>query len=47
MGNQGFQGEMRAPGSVSVVQGRNKAATSNLYASKKMSDDKNVHHRQT
>ena len=46
MGNQGFQGEMRAPGSVSVVQGRNKAATSNLYATKQVSDNENVH-RQT
>ena len=48
MGNKGFQGEVRAPGSVAVVQKeRNKAAISNLYATKQVSDNENVHHRQT
>ena len=46
MRNQGFQGEVRALGSVAVVQGRNKAAISNLHATKQVSDNENVHHRQ-
>ena len=49
-GEPGFQGEARAPGSVSSVQERNKAAVSaisNLNATTKVSDSENVHYRQT
>ena len=47
MGNQGFQGEARAPAQSSIVQERNKAAISNLNAPMKVSDNENVHYRQT
>ena len=47
MGNQGFQGEARARFSRLSCEERNKAAISNLNATKKVSDNENVHHRQT
>ena len=47
MGNQEFQGEPRAPAQSSIVQERNKAAISNLNATTQVSDNENVHHRQT
>ena len=47
MGNQGCQGEVRAPGAVLSCKERNKAAVFNLYATKQVSDNENVHHRQT
>ena len=47
MGNQGFQGDVRAQGSVLSCKERSKAAISNLYATKQVSDNENVHHKQT
>ena len=47
MGNQGFQGEARAPAQSSIVQGRNEAAIFILNASTQVSDNENVHYRQT
>ena len=42
MGNQGCQGEVRAPGAVLSCKERNKAAVFNLYATKQVSDNENV-----
>ena len=48
MGNQGFQGAARAPTQSSIVQEGNKVAISNLNATtKEVSDNENVHYRQT
>ena len=47
MGNQGFQGEARAPAQSSIVRERNKAAASYLKATTQVSDNENVHIRQT
>ena len=47
MGNQGFQGEARAPAQSSIVQARNTADTSNLNATIQVSGNENVHYRQT
>ena len=47
MGNQGFQGGARAPAQSSIVQGRNKAANSYLNVTTQVSDNENVHNRQT
>ena len=46
MGNQGFQGETRAPGS--VVRGVRKRINYflHLYATKQVSDNDNVHHKE-
>ena len=46
MGNQGFQGETRAPAQSSIVQERNKAAVSNLNANIQVSGNESVHYRQ-
>ena len=45
MGNQGFQGEARAPAQSSIVRERNKAAASYLKATTQVSDNENVHIR--
>ena len=47
MGNQGCQGEARAPAQSPVVQERNKAAICNLNATTKVNENENVHYRQT
>ena len=47
MGNQGFQGEARAPAQSSIVQERNKAAIFSLNATTQVSDNENAHDRQT
>ena len=47
MGNQGFQGEARAPAQSSIVQERNKAAISTLNATIQVRDNENVNYRQT
>ena len=45
MGNQGFQGEVRAPAQSSIVQERNKAEAtiSNFNATTQVRDNKSVH----
>ena len=47
MGNQGFQGEARAPAQSSIVQERNKATISYLNATTQVSDIESVLYRQT
>ena len=46
MGNQGIQGEIRAPGSVSFVPGKEQSYYLYLYATNQVSDNENVHRRQ-
>ena len=46
MGNRGFKARQRAPGSVSFVQERKESYYLYLYATKQLSDNENVHHRQ-
>ena len=47
MGNKGFQARYEPRVQSRSCKGRNKAAISNLYASKQASNIESVHHRKT
>ena len=47
MGNQGFQARYEPRVHSRSCNERNKAAICGLYATKQVSDNENVHHRQT
>ena len=47
MGTKGFRARYEPRVQSPSCKERNKAAASNLYATKQVSDNENVHHRQT